>query len=147
MARGSSQRSGPPPDPESLTQASGGWVLLPASGRPGEPPAWPLDQALERELDLWASEWARPQAIMWERCGQELEVALYVRAVVKAEKHDAPTNTRTLVRQLMEALGVSIPGMLRNRWKIEDTSAMADEFEDEDDDVRNRLTVVSGGAA
>ena len=85
---------------------------------------------------------------MWERQGQELEVALYVRSLVTAEAHNAPTNTRTLVRQQMEALGISVPGMLRNRWRIEEVSVDVDGEVDEDvDDPRNRLTVVAGGAA
>lgn len=143
---GARARSGPPPDPESLTQADGEWTILPAAGREGDAPGWPLAQAIERELDLWADEWTRPQAIMWERQGQELEVALYVRSLVTAEAHNAPTNTRTLVRQQMEALGISVPGMLRNRWRIEDVSAVSDE-DVEEEDVRAGLTVVTGGAA
>lgn len=149
MAKGGARaRSGPPPDPDSLTQADGEWTILPAAGREGDAPAWPLAAALERELDIWVDEWSRPQAIMWERQGQELEVALYVRSLVTAEAHNAPTNTRTLVRQQMEALGISVPGMLRNRWRIEEVSADVDGEVDEDvDDPRNRLTVVAGGAA
>jgi hypothetical protein len=37
-------------------------------------------------LIVWAGEWRRPQAVMWERFGQELEVALYVRCLVRAEQ-------------------------------------------------------------
>lgn len=147
MAKGGARaRSGPAPDPDSLTQADGEWTILPVAGREGDVPAWPLAAALERELDLWVDEWCRPQAIMWERQGQELEVALYVRSLVTAEAHNAPTNTRTLVRQQMEALGISVPGMLRNRWRIEEVEPEAEETGDEDD-PRSRLTVVAGGAA
>jgi hypothetical protein len=77
-----------------------------------------LEESSPRELGLWAREWRRPQAVMWERNGQDLEVALYVRAVVAAEKPDASVATRTLVRQQQEALGLSLPGLLRNRWRI-----------------------------
>lgn len=148
MSKGGARaRSGPPPDPDSLTQADGEWTILPAAGREGDAPPWPLAQAIERELDLWADEWTRPQAIMWERQGQELEVALYVRSLVTAEAHNAPTNTRTLVRQQMEALGISVPGMLRNRWRIQEIEPESDDVVEEDDDPRNRLTVVTGGAA
>lgn len=56
---------------------------------------------------------------MWERNGQEIEVALYVRSVVDAEKADASTAARVLVRQQQEALGLSLPGLHRNRWLIE----------------------------
>jgi hypothetical protein len=144
MAKGGARgRSGPPPDPDSLTQAEGEWTVLPAAGREGEVPAWPLAQAIERELDLWGDEWSRPQAIMWERQGQELEVALYVRSLVTAEAHNAPTNTRTLVKQLQEALGISMPGLLRNRWKIGAVEA-PDQVDDGEEDVRLRLVAGDG---
>lgn len=149
MAKGGARaRSGPPPDPDSLTQADGEWTILPAAGREGDAPPWPLSEALERELDLWVDEWSRPQAVMWERQGQELEVALFVRSVVAAEKHDATTAVRTLVKQLMESLGISVPGMLRNRWRIGDIEPEAEVVPDEEaDDPRARLTVVAGGGA
>lgn len=57
---------------------------------------------------------------MWERNGQEVEVAMYVRSLVAAEKRDASTNARTLVRQQQESLGISLPGLARNHWKIAD---------------------------
>jgi hypothetical protein len=71
---------------------------------------------------LWNREWKRPQAVEWERNGQEVEVALYVRSLVAAEKLDAPTNLRTLVKQQQEALGISLPGLARNRWRIGDSA-------------------------
>lgn len=55
---------------------------------------------------------------MWERNGQEHEVALYVRSLVAAERRTAPVSLRVLVRQQQEALGISMPGLLRNRWLI-----------------------------
>jgi hypothetical protein len=140
-------RSGPPPDPDSLTQVDGEWTVLPASGREGAAPLWPLTDAVERELALWAGEWSRPQAVMWERQAQELQVAMYVRTLIRAEKHDAPTNVRTLLRQQEEALGLSMPGLLRNRWKIGEVEAPADPVEDDGEDPRARLTMVAGGVA
>ena len=117
-------RSGPPPDPNALSRDrdAGEWVNLPASGRQGDPPPWPLREQSEREAELWAGEWRRPQAIMWEINGQELEVALYVRRLAEAELPDAKVTLATLVRQLQEALGVSLPGLSRNRWRIVDES-------------------------
>ena len=149
MAKGGARaRSGPPPDPESLTQTDGEWTMLPATGRAGRAPKWPLSKQTARERSLWAVEWRRPQAVMWERQGQEAEVALYVRSLVAAEQVDASVAVRTLVRQQMEALGISMQGMLRNRWRIADVDLVDDDdgFEDADD-VRSRLTVVAGGGA
>jgi hypothetical protein len=60
----------------------------------------------------------KPQATRWEALSQELEVALYVRRWVEAEKPAAPAATVVVVRQLGEALGLTIPGMQRNRWQI-----------------------------
>ena len=146
---GARAHSGPAPDPNSITQSNGEWTVLPATGRAGKPPAWPLSKASPREATLWRAEWRRPQAVMWERQGQEVEVALYVRSLVGAEKADAPVALRTLVRQQMEALGVSVPGMLRNRWRIADVDLEHDDddVDGEVDDVRSRLTVVAGGGA
>lgn len=122
MAQGGARaRSGPAPDPDALRRErdSGGWVKLPAAGRMAPVPLWPLTEPTDRELSLWDAEWRRPQALMWERNGQQLEVALYVRSLVAAESKDAPTIARTLVRQQQEALGLSVPGLHRNRWLIE----------------------------
>jgi hypothetical protein len=151
MASGGARaRSGPPPDPNALRRDRDGadWLTLPADGRAGDPPEWPLTRPSKRELALWEREWRRPQAILWEENGLELEVALYVRSVAKAEKSDAPVNLRTLVKQQQEALGISLPGMQRNRWKIgvvkpaaESTSRVPGRS------ARSRFEVVTGGAA
>jgi len=95
-----------------------GWQTLPATGRTGDAPDWPLPHPTDRERELWETEWKRPQAIMWERNGQELEVALYVRRLVEVERPDAPVTLGTLVRQMQEGLGLSLPGLHRNRWVI-----------------------------
>jgi hypothetical protein len=94
------------------------WMHLPATGRQGDPPAWPLVKPSRRELELWAAEWRRPQAIEWERNGQELEVALYVRTLKEAEAQGAAVTRRVLVARMQDALGITSGGMLRNRWVI-----------------------------
>lgn len=123
MASGGARAvSGPPPDPMALRrdrpddQAS--WTLLPAAGREGEPPAWPLLQASERAAHHWRELWALPQAVMWERLGQRHEVALCVSALAEVEAGGAPVATQRLLRSSMESLGLTVQGMLRNRWRI-----------------------------
>lgn len=121
MPRGGHANSGPAPDPEALRRTRGtdaAWHVLPVTGRPGPAPDWPLDEQTDRERALWAKLWAKPQATRWDALGQDLEVALYVRRWIEAEKPGAPAATVVVVRQLGEALGLTIPGLARNRWQI-----------------------------
>lgn len=146
MAKGGARaRSGPAPDPLALRRErdEGDWVSLPAEGRSGPAPEWPLTKPTARETALWKKEWTRPQAVMWERLHLEVEVALYVRSLVGAEKLKAPVNLRTLVKQQQEALGLSLPGLARNKWKIE---AGAAERGPARPPARTRFKVVTGGA-
>lgn len=119
--KGGHARSGPAPDPNALRRErdQGEWTTLPVEGRPGDPPEWPLaGNPTKRERELWADLWAKPQAVMWEARGQELEVALYVRRFREAEKPGSPVNLSTWIRQQMEALGLSSLGLRANRWRI-----------------------------
>jgi len=118
--KGGHPHSGPAPDPNALRRDrdAASWITLPSEGRTGDPPAWPLARPTRRELELWQREWHRPQAVMWDANGQHEEVALYVRSLVAAEKPRATVASRTLVRQQQEALGLSLPGLARLRWKI-----------------------------
>lgn len=123
MPRGGARAvSGPPPDPNSLRQVKaaerGGWKTLPAEGRTGELPEWPLTEATPREVALWDDLWSKPQAVVWEEMGQELEVALFARTLAEAEKPDARVDVKKMVRGYLDSLGLSVTGMLRNRWKI-----------------------------
>jgi hypothetical protein len=155
---GARARSGPPPDPNALRNEradSAGWHVLPATGRRGDPPVWPLDDPqTDREAVIWARLWAKPQATRWETLGQVDEVALYVRVFVRAEKLDAPLAAIDKVRQLGEALGLTIPGLLRNRWQIGSAESRPETPAPTGTDgpaprstgsARRRLTVVADG--
>lgn len=147
--KGGHPHSGPPPDPSALRRERDGaaWVDLPATGRDGEPPVWPLSRPARREVELWTSEWARPQALMWERNGQEVEVALYVRTLVLAERPKAPISSRVLVRQQQEALGLSLPGLARLRWRIVAQATQSERPPSPTGlSARDRLKVVQGAA-
>jgi len=117
---GARARSGPAPDPNALRRErdAGEWTILPAEGRQGATPDWPLSEQSVREAELWEALWLKPQAIMWERFGQELEVALYVRRFSEAELMDSRVNLSTLVRQMADSLGLTTPGMRANRWRV-----------------------------
>lgn len=121
MAKGGARtRSGPPPDPMALSRErdAGEWSILPQSGREGPAPVWPLVDAADREFEIWDALWVKPQALMWERYGQEVEVALYVRRLAEAELQGSSVNRGTLVRQMADSLGLTTPGLRANRWRI-----------------------------
>lgn len=155
MAKGGARaRSGPPPDPTALSRErdAGEWTVLPAEGRQGATPEWPLTEQTIRESTLWEQLWRKPQALMWERYGQEFEVALYVRRLSEAELIDSPVTLTTLVKQMSDSLGLTTPGMRSNRWRIdrggeEPASAVGAPVagqRPERTSARSRLKVVSG---
>jgi hypothetical protein len=77
-----------------------------------------LPEQTSREEDLWWAFWRKPQAILWEQNGQVYEVALHVRCFAEAEKPDASSSLRTLVRQQADALLLTIPAMRAARVKL-----------------------------
>jgi hypothetical protein len=117
---GARARSGPPPDPTALRRSrdAGEWRTLPAEGRPGDPPEWPLLDQNEREAIVWERLWRKPQAVAWEEMGQEYEVAMHVRLLVEAEAPESSPAQRTVLLRSAEGLGLSIPGLARNKWRI-----------------------------
>jgi hypothetical protein len=122
MAKGGARaRSGPAPDPTAFRREkdAGDWTILPAEGRQGATPDWPLTDETLRESQLWERLWAKPQALMWERYGQEYEVALYVRRLSEAEQLESAVTLTTVVKQMGDSLGLSTPGMRANRWRID----------------------------
>lgn len=144
---GARTRSGPPPDPNALRRErdKGDWLDLPADGREGDPPEWPLSPvASKRERTLWADLWGRPQAVAWERHGSAPIVGLYVRRFAEAERRNAPVNVSTLVRQLADELGLTESGMLRNRWRVVAGGDVEEEPRPEMSSARDRFRVVAG---
>lgn len=152
---GARARSGPPPDPMALRRdrkTDGEWTILPAEGRTGPAPKWPLTRIKTRETQLWRELWAKPQAVAWERMGQEFEVALYVRRLAEAEQSESAVSLSTLVRQMADALGLTIPGLRVNRWKIAADQVAVKRAERDSSEVvkpsaRDRFTVVSSDQA
>lgn len=153
MASGGARaRSGPAPDPNALRRDrkdDQGWTSLPAEGRQGKAPSWPLVDPTPRELKLWTEFWKKPQAILWERNQQEWAVALHIRTLTEAEVAGATTNLRTLLRQQAGELLLTIPAMYSARVKI-----VTDEVAEKRNEVnpapralsaRDRLKAVSGG--
>jgi hypothetical protein len=114
--------SGPPPDPGSLrSQRRGnadGWRELPAAGRTGRAPKWPLEDQVPREALLWRGMWRKPQAVAWQALGLEWEVALHVRQMARVEDGTSSAALLMELRQHAEELGLLPSGLLRNRWCI-----------------------------
>lgn len=147
MGSGGHARSGPAPDPNALRRDrkdDAEWVSLPAAGRDGPAPGWPLDDVMGNELDRWASEWRRPQAIMWERNGQALEVALYVRSITVSEGPKATAADRNVTQRKMTDLGLTVPGLRSARWKIVAEVLPAGKVVQRRSRAKSRLRVVDG---
>src|SRR5262245_16531400 len=129
MPGGARARSGPAPDPNALRRNrpsdQAEWLELPASGRSGPPPVWPLDGVTEAELLQWAKEWARPQALEWERRRQFDEVAAFVRAFLISVGPKATAADRNVVQRMGTDLGMTSPGLRALRWRIVDDSPPA----------------------
>ena len=150
MPSGGHARSGPPPDPNAIRRdrdkAEGRHP--PASGREGPAPDWPLTRASPREIALWEGEWRRPQAIVWEENGQAQEVALYVRALVVAERPKATTSARLLVMRQLDALGLTTAGLRSNRWIIDQAKEQVTRPDDPDHaSAKARFRSIAGGVA
>jgi hypothetical protein len=109
---------GPAPKPASQrrrTNATPGTVLLPAEGRSGPPPRWPLEVA---EPACWAGLWMLPQAVAWGRLHLTRVVARYAAALTVAESPEGSAAIMAEVRQMEDRLGLSPMAMLRLRWEI-----------------------------
>lgn len=146
---GARTTSGPPPDPNALRRdrkSDGEWVTLPTS-REGKSPLWPLIDQTGREERVWKSYWRKPQAILWERNGQEFEVALHVRHLVESEVEGATTAARTLVRQQMDSLLLTLPAMRSARVRIaeDEVAGRRQVPQKRATSSRSRLKVASGG--
>lgn len=149
---GARARSGPAPDPNALRRDrkdDAGWETLPAGGYDGPVPAFPLPVALEAEVELWSTLWAKPQAAMWAKLGLEYEVAAYVRAFLESVEAEASAGLKTAVLRMSAEIGLSLPGMHSLRWKFSE-----DELADRRDEgvsaprpmssMRDRLKAVNG---
>ena len=112
---------GPAPKPTAQRRrglASAAMTRLPAEGRQGEPPEWPLATTAAFDEDTWRDLWSTPQAAAWERLGVGTVrlVARYV--VLLAEADVGEPKAAAEVRQIEDRLGLSPLAMLRLRWEV-----------------------------
>lgn len=148
MARGGSRAtSGPPKDPTSGRSEKSGVAFgrLPASGRRGRTPKFPLpprriyrwefedkrkfqvfdeettELVAEREAELWRWAWRTPQAVAWEQPheGWRLQnIAMWVRTFVICEGEDATAADKGALHRFAEVIGFSDGGLARMGYTI-----------------------------
>lgn len=85
---------------------------------------------------------------MWQRLDQRYEVALFARNLARAEQPMASVELQKVVRQYLDSLGLSVAGMLRNRWRLAEpvtAAAQAPKAAAPQLSARSRLKVVSSG--
>lgn len=104
-----------PADQRRRRNAAPGSLLLPAEGRAGAAPEWPLSG---KAPTVWFVLWRKPQAVAWERFHLEDVVARYALVRAQADKRVAHPTILAEARQLEDRLGLSPMAMLRLRWEI-----------------------------
>ena len=96
-----------------------GPLLLPAEGRSGPAPAWPLDfEMTTEETRAWRELWSTPQAVAWEKLGWTRTVARYCRIMVEAERPGAKSDVRNSATSMEDRLGLTPKAMRLLLWAI-----------------------------
>ncbi|AKJ72166.1 hypothetical protein TPA4_1 [Tsukamurella phage TPA4] len=115
---------GPAPQREvRRTNARPDWRKLPAGGREGEPPPWPLGGRSKAAVRaIWAQLWASPQAEAWEELGWTRVVARYAQVLHICEGPQATAAMLGEARQLEDRLGLTPMAMRRLMWEIDTSS-------------------------
>jgi len=106
-----------------------------------------LTEATSRELVLWERWWRKPEALIWETDGSQDYVALTVRMFTEAEVEKASAENRKTVRMMMADLYLTRDAKARAGIRIvgEVEDDAPSEPEEDEDDPRNRLSVVRDG--
>ena len=111
-----------PKDPSSRRRrnATVGKTMLPAGGRQGDVPVWPI--LARTEPDVWADLWRTPQASAWEAQGWTRVVARYA-LLIEATEDPNPENSPSAailaeVRQMEDRLGLNPKAMRSLLWEV-----------------------------
>lgn len=131
----------PPKAQPARRNARVGPLKLPATGRSGRPPKWPLpgDTSLD-ESTAWGELWATPQAVAWERLGWTRTVARYCRLMVAAEQSGASAALLAQVTSLEDRLGLTPKAMRLLLWEI--ASDEVEEKRQQSKGARGRIKAV-----
>lgn len=108
----------PPKFNPARANARVGPLKLPAEGRQGAAPAWPLEELSEAESAAWGELWRTPHAVAWERLGWTRTVARYCRLMLAAEARDASATVLAEARQLEDKIGLTPKAMRLLLWEI-----------------------------
>lgn len=152
MPKGGHAASGPARDPEALRRDRADdpeWTDLPDAGRDKPAPEWPLPvEPTEWERAEWERLWQRPQAVEWERGGEDVAVATYVRTAGEAAEPGAPAAVRNAFMRMRDALGLTVLGMRANRWQVVRAAPAGQALQQRERkrgrSSRHRFTVVDG---
>src|SRR5215470_19470509 len=99
--------------------ARSGPLQLPAEGRQGPTPPWPLGgKPNAAESRGWTELWKTPQAVAWERLGWTRTVARYCRVMVAAESREASPSLLGQVLALEDRLGLTPKAMRLLLWEV-----------------------------
>lgn len=132
----------PPKHNPARRNARVGVVKLPAEGRAGETPKWPLaGRQTAAEKQAWVELWTTPQAVAWERFGWTRTVARYCRVMVVSEKPGCPAAVLAQATALEDRLGLTPKSMRLLLWEIA-SDELAEHREDAGEDVRSRIAAV-----
>lgn len=124
MSRGGARnRSGPQASEASGRSDARGYTLtaLPSEGYDGEAPPFPLPQASERELEVWAQAWTTPQACAWSLPSESWRsetVAMWVRVKVRCEAPDAGAAMLGQLHRFADQIGMTTAGLAEMGWKV-----------------------------
>ena len=131
----------PPKDQPIRRNARVGPLRLPAEGRLGATPEWPLPgRTTADERRAWAELWRTPHAVAWERLDWVRTVARYCRVMVAAEKPKAPASLLAQAVALEDRLGLTPKAMRLLLWEIARDEVA--EQREEPTSVRGRLKAV-----
>jgi hypothetical protein len=120
-----------------------GPVMLPAGGRKGDPPPWPLPGEPDADESLaWRDLWATPQAVAWERFGWTRTVARYCRVMVAAERRGAASALLGQASLLEDRLGITPKAMRLLLWTIAADEVAEKREEQSSSGARGRIKAV-----
>lgn len=113
-----------PPKPGGAHRRGGagaGATRLPADGRKGPIPRWPLGSTLPGEAlsAIWRKMWQKPQAVMWEKLWMHEIVARYCILSMQVEMNGMDRPLEAAISALEDRLGLNPLAMQRLRWVVE----------------------------